>query len=658
MTFRPAQTHSDLARCAALLAACSLLVSSACSTSSPPTRPQPAAISTEIPAALNATLAAPPSPDPRVGLRGGWFDAAEASWNMSLLSTTRPDQRFQNPANPTESRLKSSDLAFTRNIVYQGNYSGWQAWDISNPARPRLVHAYWCPGTQSDVSVFRNLLFVSHEATATRIDCGEQGVPDTVSADRARGVRVYDISNVANPRRLAMVQTCRGSHTHTLLTDPRDTENVYIYVSGSSAVRSPNELAGCTTGTLAANPQTAEFRIEVIQVPLANPAAAAIVTSPRIFNNLTAAPGRSQGEAPAAAAGGAAAGRAGAAPAAGGAAAGRGGAAGGGGGGGGRGGAAGATTPRPGPTQCHDITVYPEIGRAGGACGGYGIILDIRDPKNPRRLVAAADTNMSAWHSVTFNNDGTKVLFSDEWGGGTNPRCRVGDPMMWGADAIFEIDAQNRMTQRAYFKMPAVQTEFENCVAHNGSLVPIPGRDVMVQSWYQGGISVFDWTDPNNPKEIAFFDRGPLDPTKLTAAGHWSAYWYNGYIYASEEFRGLDVLELHPSPFLSQNEIDAAKSVRFQEYNPQNQQRFVWPASFAVARSYLDQLARGAAMDRERLTAISTELARIERLRNGQQRRTALTALATTLAEDERRSADVNKSRMLTAVIREMAEGR
>jgi len=261
---------------------------------------------------------------------------------------------------------------------------------------------------------------------------------------------------------------------------------------------------------------------------------------------------------------------------------------------------------------------------------------------------------MSFWHSATFNNDGTKVLFSDEWGGGTGARCRESDRMEWGANAIFTIDANRRLNFRSYYKMPAAQTEQENCVAHNGSLVPVPGRDIKVQSWYQGGISIFDWTDAANPFEIAFFDRGPLDSTRLVAAGHWSAYWYNGYIYGSEEFRGLDILELKPSALLSQNEIDAAKSVRMEQFNPQNQPKLVWPPSFAVVRSYLDQLARGNGMARDRATAISAELAAIER-QSGQNRRNALTQLATQLDGDAARATDAARVRMMAAAVRELA---
>jgi hypothetical protein len=386
-------------------------------------------------------------------------------------------------------------------------------------------------------------------------------------------------------------------------------------------------MAGCSGLSLEQDPNTALFRIEVIQIPLAHPEQARIVSSPRIFNDLGPAPrhGETAADSAAAAQRAAAAGRAAR---------------------GGRGGA------RQGPTQCHDITSYPAIGLAGGACSGYGLLIDIRDVKNPRRIGVVADSNFSAWHSVTFSNDGSKVLFSDEWGGGSAPRCRATDKSEWGADAIFTRDGGN-MTFKSYYKLPAPQTAFENCVAHNGTLIPIPGREVMVQSWYQGGISVFDWTDPSHPKEIAFFDRGPMDATKLIGAGHWSAYWYNGYIYGSEIARGLDILELRPSAFLSQNEIDAAKSVRFERFNAQEQPKLVWPASFVVASAYVDQLVRGNGISRERSSAIARELDRIEKL-SGSERRTALTQLASQLNSDAQNAADGARVRMLATAVRDL----
>ncbi|MEA2760905.1 MAG: hypothetical protein QOD47_189, partial [Gemmatimonadaceae bacterium] len=525
-----------------------------------------------------------PTPDPRVGLRPGLYDAAEAIWNLKVLSETRPSEKFAGGIN--------SDLAFLGNYVIQGSFTGYQVWDISNPRQPALKTAYFCPASQSDVSVYRNLLFVSGEDLSARIDCGAQGVKDTVSTDRLRGIRIFDITDITNPKNVANVQTCRGSHTHSLLVDPKDPNNVYVYISGAGPVRSTNELAGCVNLSPDKDPNSALFRIEVIKVPLAHPEQAAIVNSPRIFTGLTAPP--SHGEAAidiaeqkrmvaAAKARGAytavmhgeegvvsnrlvnaqldsivKARNGTGAPTAADSAALR------------RdlqaiisrmmGEVPSATTgPRPGPNQCHDITLYPAIGRAGGACAGYGLLLDITDPGHPTRLTAVADSNFSYWHSATFNNDGSKVLFSDEWGGGMQPKCRSTDPRAWGADAIFTVSGTDLKFQ-SYYKLPAPQTSAENCVAHNGSLIPIPGRDVMVQSWYQGGISVFDWTDAAHPHEIAYFDRGPADTT-LKLSGTWSAYWYNGAIVSSEITRGLDIFELAPSAFISQNEIDAAKTV-------------------------------------------------------------------------------------------------
>ncbi len=626
-----------------------------------------------------------PSPDPRVGLRAGWMDAAQATWNVRLVSTTPPSPGFINRANPGDFQFINSDLSFTGSYVIQGNFSGVQVWDITNPKAPRLQKAFVCPGSQSDVSVYRKLLFVSGEALNGRTDCGTQGVSDTVSHDRLRGIRIFDITDIANPRRITDVQTCRGSHTHTVVTSPTDTANVYIYVSGSAPVRSPNELAGCSSAPPDSNPNSALFRIEVIQVPLAHPEQARIVSSPRIFNDLTQA--RSHGETPediAAAARAAAEARAH------------------GGftatiqgteivlgpgfirfrldsimkarGGSGTPTAADTSTlrtnaqsivdllvnppnrrpgPPPGPTQCHDITVYPAIGLAGGACGGYGLLLDIRDVANPKRIAAVADSNFSFWHSATFNNDGSKILFTDEWGGGLQPRCRATDKPEWGADAIFTL-AGTAMTFKSYYKLPVPQTPYENCVAHNGTLIPIPGRDIMAQGWYQGGISVFDWTDPAHPKEIAFFDRGPMDSTKLVGAGSWSAYWYNGYIVSSEIARGLDIFELQPSGFISQNEIDAAKLIHFDYLNAQDQQQLVWPASFVVARAYLDQLARSNGLAPDKLSAARSALARAEKL-SGQPRRDAITQLATQLQGDAQGAADPAKVRTLAGAVTDLA---
>jgi hypothetical protein len=583
---------------------------------------------------MGVITAAAPTPDPRVGLRAGWFDAAEASWNIDLVSKTQPSEKFLSITTPGASSLWNSDLAMSGNYVYQGNFSGYQVWDISNPMKPTLATAYVCPGSQSDVSVYRNLLFVSGESTAGRTDCGMEGVPDSVSQDRLRGIRIFDVSDVAHPKYLANVQTCRGSHTHTVVTDPKDAENVYIYISGSAGVRSANELAGCSAMTPDKDQNSSLFRIEIIKVPLAHPEQARVVNGARIFEGLTnpAKHGEPAADVAAAQARAAASGRAGGA--------------------GGRPNPAPGTAP--GPTQCHDITVYPQIGLAGGACGGYGLLLDISDVANPKRIAAAADSNFSFWHSATFNNDGTKVLFSDEWGGGTQPRCRTTDKLEWGADAIFAISADKKMTFQNYYKMPAPQTVTENCVAHNGTLIPIPGRDVMVQAWYQGGLSMFDWTDGTHPKEIAYFDRGPMDAKTLYVAGYWSTYWYNGYIIASEIARGLDIFALKPSQFISQNEIDAAKSVRFAFFNAQDQPKFVWPATFALSRSFVDQLERSGGLSSGRISSVRSALADAEK-QGGDARKSALSSLAERVDRDAAGSRDGAKVKMLASSVRDLA---
>jgi hypothetical protein len=625
------------------------------------------------PSPSDSRSTAAPRPDPRVGLRGGKADAAEAIWNLRLVSSTPPSDKFVDGIN--------SDLAFTGRYAIQGSFNGYQVWDIGNPSRPSLETAYVCPGSQSDVSVYRNLLFVSGENLSARLDCGAEGVQDTVSTARLRGIRIFDISDIAHPKNVGNVQTCRGSHTHSLLVDPKDRENVYIYISGQAPVRSPTELAGCVSAPK--DPNSALFRIEVIKVPLAHPDQARIVSSPRIFHDLVAPP--RHGDAPedsVAAAKDLAEAKANngfigtfhgkeevmhpmwvaqlldsvvkarngtGAPTAADSAAlhqalpGI---------------VAGAIKAHEaqmpdsnaGPTQCHDITLYPEIGLGGGACAGYGLLLDIRDPANPQRIGAASDSNFSYWHSATFNNQGSKILFSDEWGGGMQPKCRRTDKPQWGADAVFTISSRTMQFQ-SYYKLPAPQTSEENCVAHNGSLIPIPGRDVMVQAWYQGGVSVFDWTDPKHPKEIAFFDRGPYDPAKLELGGYWSTYWYNGYIYGSEILRGLDIFELKPSGLISQNEIDAAKSVHLDYFNTQGQVKFTWPKTYSLARAYLDQLERSNGMDARKIAAAREQLARAEKA-SGAKQQEALALLVSRLEADVAGAGDTAKVRMLAQAVR------
>lgn len=618
-----------------------------------------------------------PMPDPRVGLKAGGADAGQASWNLKLMSATPPAAKFVGSTN--------SDLAFIGPYAIQGSYNGYQIWDVSDPSHVTLKTAYYCPASQSDVSVYKNILVVSSESNSGRLDCGGEGVKDPVSNARIRGIRIFDISDIEHPKYVSNVQTCRGSHTHTLLVDPKDKDNVYVYISGSAPVRSAAELAGCVSATPSKDPNSALFRIEVIKIPLAHPEKAAIVSSPRIFNDLVAPPEHGAASADIAEI---AAARA-------------------------RGGfianilgndmvlpsqmtnhmldsivtarggtgaptAADSSTlrealpgmiakmigdrggngpgPKPGPTQCHDITVYPAIGYAGGACEGYGMLLDIRDPAHPVRLDAVSDSNFSYWHSATFNNDGTKVLFSDEWGGGSQAKCRATDPREWGADAIFTI-ADKKMHFASYYKLPAPQTSLENCVAHNGSLVPIPGRDILVQAWYQGGVSVFDWTDASHPMEIAYFDRGPMDSTRMVTGGYWSTYWYNGKIVGSEIQRGLDVFELQPSAYLSQNEIDAARTVHFDYLNVQGQPHITWPPSFALARAYVDQLERSNGLSAGTISSVREELSSAESASGG-ARRSKLTKLASQIKSDASSSSDSKKVGMLASAVNELASAR
>ncbi|MBA3891054.1 MAG: hypothetical protein H0X64_11035, partial [Gemmatimonadaceae bacterium] len=529
--------------------------------------------------------------DPRIGLRAGWNDAGSAISNLQLLAHRTRPAGFVNPQDMGDFGVANSDIAFRGNLAFQGNFNGFQVWDISTPANPRLRTSFVCPGGQGDLSVHGNLLFMSVEETRGRLDCGTQGVRDSVSRDRFRGVRIFDISNLDAPRQVAAVQSCRGSHTHTLVTDPKDRENVYVYIAGTAGARSPNELAGC----IAAGPEdttSAYFRIEVVRVPLAAPQNARIVSMPRIFADST---GNIAGLW--------------------------------------AGGPHGPGTQTSSQTnQCHDITAYPEIGLAAGACSGNGILLDISDVVNPRRIDEVVDPNFAYWHSATFNNDGSTVIFTDEWGGGTAPRCRATDRPEWGANALFTL-TNRRLQHTGYFKLPAPQTATENCVAHNGSLIPVPGRDIMVQAWYQGGISVFDFTNPAAPVEIAYFDRGPLSATQLALGGYWAAYWYNGHIYGSEIARGFDVFSLQPSEHLSADEIAAARLARVDMANPQLQTRSTWPSTFVVARAYIDGLAREDALRAAWATSVRATLALAER-QTGAARRATLMSLSTALEKD------------------------
>ena len=528
--------------------------------------------------------------DARVGLAPGLHDAEEAISNLELISTTAKGPGFSpdlETETPYTGGYTNSDLAFKDNYSIVGNYQGFQVYNVEDPNNPTLQVSLVCPGGQGDVSVYGDLLFMSVQERRARLDCGTQGVADSISSERFRGVRIFDISDIRNPEQIAAVQTCRGSHTHTVVNDPQDDQNVYVYVSGTSSVRPSEELAGCSGLSPEEDPNTSYFRIEVIQVPLANPETARVVNAPRLFMDQESGDisGLHQG------------------------------------------GDFGPGTQSSRQTnQCHDITVYPELGLAAGACSGNGILLDITDVVNPVRIDEVTDPGFAYWHSATFSNDGSKVIFTDEWGGGGAPRCRDTDPLEWGADAIFEVVGR-KLLFAGYYKLTAPQTELENCVAHNGSIIPVPGRDIKVQAWYQGGLSVFDFTDPANAVEIAYFDRGPVYSEEMVSGGYWSTYWYNGHIYGAEIARGFDVFKLVPSEHLTQNEIDAAGLIRMDEFNAQLQPKIEWPTDVVVARAYLDQLMRSNSIRADRAVAVSTALDRVGNATQSADMTTAATNL-------------------------------
>jgi hypothetical protein len=624
-----------------------------------PFAPEPAA---PLPAGMTGSDAN----DPRAKLAPGMYDAAETSMGLKHVMFSKKPDAFQlgsdDPDSPNVNKslgligigdpakmpkplklvlaqlaFANSDLAFQGNHLFQGNFYGINIYDISNPAKTTLLTSMVCPGGQGDLSVYKNLMFMSVEMPNGRLDCGTGGFPPeppqpappaapagaeqkpaerkppAAQKDRFRGVRIFDITDIKNPKQVAAVQTCRGSHTHTLVVDPNDKNNVYIYVSGTSFVRQSEELPGCSGEAPAKDPNTALFRIDVIKVPLAAPQEAAVVNSPRVFIDprTGALNGLNNG---------------------------------------GTHGKDGLEKPED-TNQCHDITVFSAIGLAAGACSGNGILLDIKDPVHPKRLDAVNDPNYSYWHSASFSNDGKKVVFTDEWGGGLGARCRANDPNKWGADAVFNLK-DNKLSLASYYKLPAAQGDSENCVAHNGSLIPVPGRDIEVQAWYQGGISVMDFTDAEHPVEIAYFDRGPIDPKSLVLGGDWSAYWYNGRIYASEIARGLDVFEVTPTKFLTQNEIDAAEAVRVAALNVQNQERIEWPRTLVVAKAYVDQLERSQALPPDQIAALRTGIQNAETSHMKQSDLAKLKSLAPSLEK----SAAMTKSAADSTRLQALAE--
>jgi len=628
------------------------------------------------------------SDDPRASLAAGLYDAEEAIWNLRKVAVLTKPPGFYDPANPadlpperflptavetatdetvseeqqtpvhqhgeegtdasddmiTEAMagaednaseddeteadetpyprspllsFSNTDVAFRDDIMVAGSYHGFNIYALGDDGQPDLTASVVCPGGQGDVSIVDDLLIMSVEETRGRVDCGLEGVTDEISEERFRGLRIFDISDLTRPKQVGAVQTCRGSHTHSVVSGPDADGKLIVYNSGISRVRDEEELPGCFDES-PGDDRTALFRIDVIEIPVDNPAASRIIDSPTVFADPET---------------GALAGLW-------------------------RGGDHGENTQETYRTdQCHDITVFPSLNLAAGACSGNGILFDITDPRAPERIDAVSDSGFAYWHSATFNNDGSKVLFTDEWGGGTRPRCRTYDPLTWGADAIYDI-VDGKLAFRSHFKMPAPQGETENCVAHNGSIIPVPGRDIFVQAWYQGGLSIIDFTDSANPIEIAYFDRGPIDDTDLVTGGYWSTYWYRGRIYGTEIIRGIDVFALTPSEHLSANEIAAAEMANQGAlFNPQQQFPVTWPSEPTVSLAYLDQWLRGHPEQHQTLEALYETLHAAETILKNKGQDTALAASLTDWADTSELSGATALRESLRAISRKLSVG-
>ena len=628
------------------------------------------------------------SDDPRASLAAGLYDAEEAIWNLRKVAVLTKPPGFYDPANPAELpperflptavetttdetvaekqqtpvhqhgeegtdasndmiteamagaednaseddeteadetpyprspllSFSNTDVAFREDIMVAGSYHGFNIYALGDDGQPDLTASVVCPGGQGDVSIVDDLLIMSVEETRGRVDCGLEGVTEEISNERFRGLRIFDISDLIRPKQVGAVQTCRGSHTHSVVSGPDADGKLIVYNSGISRVRDEGELPGCFDES-PGDDRTALFRIDVIEIPVDHPAASRIIDSPTVFADPET---------------GALAGLW-------------------------RGGDHGENTQETYRTdQCHDITVFPSLNLAAGACSGNGILFDITDPRAPERIDAVSDSGFAYWHSATFNNDGSKVLFTDEWGGGTRPRCRTYDPLTWGADAIYDI-VDGQLAFRSHFKMPAPQGETENCVAHNGSIIPVPGRDIFVQAWYQGGLSIIDFTDSANPIEIAYFDRGPIDDTDLVTGGYWSTYWYRGRIYGTEIIRGIDVFALTPSEHLSANEIAAAEMANQGGlFNPQQQFPVTWPSEPTVSLAYLDQWLRGHPEQHQTLEALYETLHAAEAILKNKGQDTALAASLTGWADTSELSGATALRESLRAISRKLSVG-
>jgi uncharacterized protein (DUF305 family) len=628
------------------------------------------------------------SEDPRANLAAGLYDAEEAIWNLRKVAVLTKPPGFFDPANPGELpperflptkaktttnqvasadheanahhsaesghtpsgntaaetmpeveaedletepvgadekpdprspllSFSNTDVAFRDDIMVAGSYHGFNIYELGDDGHPDLTASVVCPGGQGDVSIVDDLLIMSVEETRGRVDCGLEGVTDEISEARFRGLRIFDISDLTRPKQVGAVQTCRGSHTHSVVSGPDADGKLIVYNSGISRVRDEEELPGCFDES-PGDDRTALFRIDVIEIPVDNPKASRIIDSPTVFADPET---------------GALAGLW-------------------------RGGDHGEDTQETSRTdECHDITVFPSLNLAAGACSGNGILFDITDPRAPERIDAVSDSGFAYWHSATFNNDGSKVLFTDEWGGGTRPRCRTYDPLTWGADAIYDI-VDGKLVFRSHFKMPAPQGETENCVAHNGSIIPVPGRDIFAQAWYQGGLSIIDFTDSANPIEIAYFDRGPIDDTDLVTGGYWSTYWYQGRIYGTEIIRGIDVFALVPSQHLSANEIAAAeKANQGGLFNPQQQFPVTWPSEPTVSLAYLDQWLRVHPEQHQTLALLYETLHAADTILKNKGQDTALAASLADWANATELSAATALTDSLRAISRRLSVG-